>query len=356
MNRASKKKILIVKLSAIGDVIHTLPSLNAIRQRYPEAHITWIVEEAAADFVKGHKALDRVIVSRRKTWIKKFFSTSCLETIKQIYAFVNKVRDTGYDLVIDFQTLLKSGMIVFLSRAKLKTGFDKGMDHMEHSYLFLNRRIPPVNMNHHAVLRSLMLLQAIGIPTEKIVFDLPITCTDRKKAEALLMLNGINGSKPVVVINPVATWETKMWNNTKFALLADRIIKEHHADVVLTGSKKDFPVIYDIVCRMKHKAVNLAGKTTLKILAAIFEKADLAVSTDTGPMHVAAAVGTPVVAVFGPTAPWRTGPFGPGHRIVRAGTWCSPCFKRKCKTTDCMRKISVDQVMGAVCDLGIAQK
>lgn len=342
------KKILIVKLSAIGDVIHTLPSLNAIRKRFPHAHITWIVEEAAADLVNGHKSLDRIIVSRRKTWMKDFFSASCLKTIKQIYAFIKEVRDTKYDLVIDFQTLLKSGIIVFLSRSDNKTGFGKGMEHMEHSYMFLNRRIPPVNMNNHAILRSLMLLKAIGIQSEKIVFNLPVSEKARKKAESLLGLNNADAAKPVVAINPAAKWETKMWDNQKFALLADRLIENHHARVLFTGSNYDFPLICDIINNMKHNAANLAGKTALKTLAAVFEKSDLVVSTDTGPMHVAAAVETPVLALFGPTAPWRTGPYGSMHRVVRTGIECSPCFKRKCKTTACMKLISVDRVMTAI--------
>lgn len=342
------KQILIVKLSAIGDVIHTMPSLNAIRENFPHSHITWIVEEAASDFVKGHKSIDRIIISRRKTWIKDFFSSSCLKTIKQIYTFIKEVRDTKYDLVIDFQTLLKSGIIVFLSRSDHKAGFDKGMEHMEHSYLFLNRRIPPVNMNNHAIARSLLLLRAIGIRSEKIVFNLPVRPRDREKAESLLDLNYINAAKPIIAINPVAKWKTKMWDSQKFALLADRLIEDHHARVLFTGSKKDFPLICDIINSMKNNAVNLAGKTTLKTLAAVFEKADIVVSTDTGPMHVAAAVETPVLALFGPTAPWRTGPYGSIHRVVRADIECSPCFKRKCKTTNCMKQISVDRVMTAL--------
>jgi len=341
------KKILIVKLSAIGDVIHTLPSLNAIRENFPDAHITWIVEEAASDFVKGHKALDRIIISRRKKWIKNIFSTSFLQSIKEIYTFIQEVRDTRYDLVIDFQTLLKSGFIVLLSRGKLKAGFDKGMEHMEHSYLFLNKRIPPVDMNHHAILRSLMLLKSLGITSDKIVFDLPVSHIDRKKAEDLLTRNGVKDSKPVVAINPVAKWKTKMWDNAKFAMLADRLIETCDARVVFTGSKTDFPVVDEIISGMKHQAVNLAGKTTLKMLAAVFETADLVISTDTGPMHVAAAIGTPVVAVFGPTAPWRTGPFGSGHHVIRADIACSPCFKRKCETIACMKEISVDRVFTA---------
>ena len=155
-------KILIVKLSAIGDVIHTLPALNAIRRHYPRAHITWVVEEAAADLLLGHRALDRVIVSRRKRWMKQLKGPERRRAFSEIRAFIRSLRDTRYDVVIDFHALLKSAMLVFLSKAPRKTGFDKGMQHDEHSYLVLNERIPPVDMEVHALTRQLMLAEAAG--------------------------------------------------------------------------------------------------------------------------------------------------------------------------------------------------
>ncbi|MCD6271357.1 MAG: lipopolysaccharide heptosyltransferase I [Deltaproteobacteria bacterium] len=340
--------ILIVKLSAIGDVIHTLPSLNALRKRYPAAKITWLVEEAASDFVKGHRALDRVIVSKRKKWIKGLFSASFLENFHELLNFVKELRDTKYDLIIDFQTLMKSGILVALAKGKRKAGYGKGMEHMEHSYIFLDERIPPVDMNNHAILRNLMLLESLGIKSQKIQYDLPVFEEDREKTADLLKTTGLIVSKPVVAVNPVAKWETKLWDNKKFAKLGDRLVKDYGAEIIFTGSKDDLPVIEDIISHMQTKAANMAGKTTLKMLAAVFEQADLVISTDTGPMHVAAATGTPVVAIFGPTAPWRTGPFGSMHQVVRAELECSPCFKRKCNSVDCMRNISVDQVLSAV--------
>jgi len=329
-------------------VIHTLPSLNALRKRYPAAKITWLVEEAASDFVKGHRALDRVIVSKRKKWIKGLFSASFLENFHELLNFVKELRDTKYDLIIDFQTLMKSGILVALAKGKRKAGYGKGMEHMEHSYIFLDERIPPVDMNNHAILRNLMLLESLGIKSQKIQYDLPVFEEDREKTADLLKTTGLIVSKPVVAVNPVAKWETKLWDNKKFAKLGDRLVKDYGAEIIFTGSKDDLPVIEDIISHMQTKAANMAGKTTLKMLAAVFEQADLVISTDTGPMHVAAATGTPVVAIFGPTAPWRTGPFGSMHQVVRAELECSPCFKRKCNSVDCMRNISVDQVLSAV--------
>lgn len=340
--------ILIVKMSAIGDVIHTLPALNAIRQHYPEARITWLVEEAAYDLVEGHEALDRVLVSKRKRWLKDLRGPGCFKVVKEAYNFLKGLRDTRYDLILDFQALLKSGILIALASGKRKIGFDKGMEHMEYSYLFLNERIPAVDMEHHALVRSMMLLNALGIETHEIEYKLPVSDRDRNRVDDLLERHRLKMGRKLVAVNPMAKWETKLWPENKFAQLADRLIEQIDARIIFTGSPKDRLVIDEIISTMQGRAVNLAGETTLKMLAALYTKTDIVVSTDTGPMHMAAAIGTPVVALFGPTAPWRTGPYGSGHQIVRAELECAPCFKRRCDTCDCMLKISVDRVLDAV--------
>lgn len=348
--------ILIVKLSAIGDVLHTLPAANALRARYPMAHITWVVEAAAAPLVEGHTALDRVLVSRRKQWAADLLSGSRRqEAVREIRSFIRVLRDTRYDLVIDFQQLLKSGAIVALARGGVKAGFGPGMQHMEMSYLFLNRRIPKVSMAHHALSRNLMLLRALGIPASEVVYRLPVDAADHQLVEKALRQAGLTASRRLVAVNPVAQWETKLWPNRRFATLADRLILEYGADIVFTGGPDDHPVVDDIRSRMNEPALDLTGQTTLKTLAALYRRARLVVSTDTGPMHLSAAVGTPVVAVFGSTAPWRTGPFGPGHAVVRLGPQCSPCFKRVCPRGDhlCMAGLEVDVVLEGVKRLGM---
>ncbi len=347
---ACNMNILIVKLSAIGDVIHTLPALNAIRRHDPDAHITWLVEEAAYPLIEGHQAVDRVLVSRRKHWIKTLFTSGTplaerMTSLKEASLFVKALRETRYDLVIDFQQLLKSGVLVWLSRGNRKAGYNKGMEHMEQSHLFLNDRIPPVKMNHHALLRNLMLLNALGIPSDEIVFHLPVRDQDRREVDSLLARHEVNISRrPLVALNPVAKWETKLWSNAKFSALGDRLFDDG-AELVFTGGPEDQDTVQEILRGMKGRAANLVGQTSLKMLAALYEKIDLLVTTDTGPMHLAAAIGTRVVAIFGPTAPWRTGPFGSGHQVIRAGLECSPCFKRQCDTKACMERISVADVL-----------
>ncbi len=340
--------ILIVKLSAIGDVIHTLPALNAVRNYYPNANITWLVEEDAAPLVQGHEALDRVIVSKRKRWLKALRSVSFLKTVQEICGFIKALRDTRYDMILDFQALMKSGILIALARGRRKIGFGKGLEHMEHSYIFINERIPAVDMEIHALSRGMMLLNALGISTNEVEYKLPVSDHDRKKIDEFMKQHGINGLKSLIAINPVARWETKLWTNKKFAEFADMLIDQYDMKIVFTGGIKDYSIIQAITSSMKGRAINFAGKTTLTELAALFEKAALVISTDTGPMHLAAAMGTPVVALFGPTAPWRTGPYGRGHQIITAELECSPCFKRRCETTDCMYQISVDQVLNGV--------
>lgn len=340
-------EILIVKTSAIGDVTHTLPALNALRKKYPQARITWLVEEAAADVVIGHAALDHVLVSRRKKWTRELLGPGFFKTFQKIISFVRELRAIRYDLLIDFQGLLKSGILVGLARAERKVGFGRGMDHAEGSYIFLNEKIPAVDMDIHALDREMMLLKAIGVESEKIEFGFPIGVKDRSVIVSKLLENGIDSDASVAAINPPATWPTKLWDNDKFAEVAQNLLDKGFK-VVFTGGPTDRTAIDDMINKHQLQAVNFAGETTLKELAALYERAELLVTTDTGPMHIAAAVGTPVVAIFGPTAPWRTGPYGKGHQIVRAEIDCSPCLKKECATKECMHVIDADRILGAV--------
>ena len=204
-----------------------------------------------------------------------------------------------------------------------------------------------MNMDQHAVIRELLLLKAIGIECEEVVFALPVTNEQREKIGQLLAAQGIDPAKPLVAINPMTTWKTKHWRNERFARVADQLLEKGMA-VVFSGGPQDMQGIEEIRAAMTGKAATLAGRTSLKDLAALYEMAAVLITTDTGPMHLAAAAGTPVVALFGPTAPWRTGPFGEGHRVLRAEISCSPCLKRQCDRGHvCMEQITVDKVVQA---------
>jgi 3-deoxy-D-manno-octulosonic-acid transferase/heptosyltransferase-1 len=344
--------ILIVKLSAIGDVVHTLPALNALRRHYPNAHITWLVEEAAADLVVGHRAVDRVLISKRQAWLRQLVhGPKRLEALAEIWRFLRQVRDLRYDLILDFQGLLKSGLLIFLAHGRRKIGFGPGMQHQEHSYLFLNQLVPAISMEVHALERGLKLLEAAGVPMGAVVYDLPVRPEDRQRVAAMLAAQGISGNKPLVAINPMTKWDTKNWDNGKFAVLADRLLAAYDVDLVFTGGVSDRADVEKILAAMQGRGANLAGQTSLKELAALYERCRFLVTTDTGPMHLAAAAGIPVVALFGPTAPWRTGPYGERHQVVRLEMACSPCFKRQCEHGACMAHLTVEQVLAAVARL-----
>jgi 3-deoxy-D-manno-octulosonic-acid transferase/heptosyltransferase-1 len=336
--------ILIVKLSAIGDVIHTLPSLNAIRRRFPDAHITWLVEEAASGIVTSHSAVDRVLISDRKRWLKGLLGLSWSRNFCDIFRFLTALRDTRYDVVIDFQGLLKSAVMVGLARGRRKIGYDQTR---EYSYLVLNEKVPPFDMDKHAVFRYLHLAKEVNADTELIEFNVPCGPEHEQHIVSVLQQKGWVG-EAIVAINPIAKWKTKLWTAENFSRVADRLLSELGVFVVFTGAGKDQPEIQNIRSKMCHGSADMSGLTDLKQLAALYGMSHCVITTDTGPMHLAAAVGTPVIALFGPTAPWRTGPFGEGHEIIRGAWSCSPCFKRECEPVKCMEDISPGQVLDAV--------
>ena len=333
--------ILIVKLSAIGDIIHTLPSLAALRQLYPDAHITWVVEEAAADLIKNHPYLDTVLVSRRKRWSKDIRSGQFRQPLTEIRSFIKALRQRYYDLVIDFHGLFKSSIIVFLSRGKRKMGYDSLQ---ELSGLFLNEKIPE-DMNKHAIDRYLDFPRYLGAQVDGAQFVLPSDREAEEKVQILLRKYNLEDKK-FIAINPVALWETKLWSNEKFARLADLINNELQVKVAFTGSEKE--PIEEITSLMTTEKINLGGQTSLPELACLYKKAKMVISTDSGPMHLAAAMGTPVIALFGPTDPARTGPYGSGHAVIRTELPCGPCFLKKCPTKKCMEDISPAQIIAAV--------
>lgn len=361
--------ILIVKLSAIGDVIHTLPSLSALRSCFPGANITWVVEEAASDILLDHPDLDRVIVSGRKRWLTEIRRGRIDGPLREIRSFLGDLRDRRYDLVIDFHGLLKSALIVLISGGKRKLGYDSLQ---ELSGLFYNEKIPE-EMGKHAVERYLDFVRHVAEGKGQACIPKTPTFTvaigereERRVAELLKEASAIlttstkddwktdsggmkKGGGRFVAVNPVALWETKLWEDEKLAELCDRIREELRIGVVFTG--KESAPLERICSKMQTRAVNLGGRTTLRELACLYRHAALLVTTDSGPMHLAAAVNTPVVSLFGPTDPLRTGPYGPGHRVVRKDLSCMPCFRKRCETKRCMKEIGVDEVLMHVREL-----
>lgn len=332
-------KVLIVKLSSIGDVVHTLAALESLSRGFKDkgvkAKIDWLVEEAASSVLKGHPLLNEVIV------VKRGWGKNLAANLKA----VRVLKEKNYDLVLDFQGLLKSGIWVFLSKGKRRVGFSNAR---ELSHLFYNEKLPPYDVEKHAIDRYLDLARYAGGHNGEAVFRLDT----RKASEALkrkLKLKGVYG--PFFVIVARARWATKMWKDDRFVELAKRLVETKKIKAVFAGSPSDKEDLDRMCAAVGTGAINMAGETDLKELFELFRLSKFAVTVDSGPMHIAAVSGVKTVALFGPTAPWRTGPYGNGHEIVRKGLTCSPCFKRECKSPKCMEEITVEDVLKAVDNL-----
>ncbi len=339
-------KVLIVKLSSLGDVVHTLPVLNVLRKGFSNStgpvEIDWLVEEAASGIIMGHPMIDEVIVVRKGGWIN---------SVKDNYQAARTLSKKGYDIVLDFQGLLKSGVWVWLTGGKRRIGFSNAR---EMSHIFLNEKLPAFDPDMHAVDRYMMLARhAVGGAYDEAT-EFPLDIGDVTLAEVREKLKESGVGDDFVTLLPGARWETKLWTAPGFAALARSIKEKLSLDVVLAGSEADLPLTDEIREASGAASVNMAGRTTLMELAGLLSLSRFAVTIDSGPMHIAAAVGTPVVALFGATSPRRTGPYGKGHIIIDKGLSCSPCFMRKCPEPRCMEEIAANEVMEAILNSSLA--
>jgi heptosyltransferase I len=332
-NLSNRPRILLVKLSSFGDVLHALPTLEALRDAYPNAHITWLVEAAYAPLLAGHPALDEVWIAPRLRPVE-FFSGSNPARLRRL---VQQLRSRSFDLVVDVQGLLKSAVWVALARSPRKVGYDKTR---ELSYLALTERVPPFDPEAHAVWRYLNLAHYLGASPTLPRFRLGLDAA----ADLAALIPAAD--RPLAVLHPGARWASKLWPPASWAHLADWF-HGRGFQVAVTGSRADRELVAAIVGQSQAPLLNLAGRTSLAQLAGILRQARIAVTTDTGAMHLAAALGTKVAALFGPTAPWRTGPFGDGHQVVRLGLPCSPCFKRQCPAPRCLNDLYPAMVAAA---------
>lgn len=344
-------RVLIIKLSSLGDIIHCLPSLEAIKMGLPQAQIDWAVEEENAEILEAHPYIDRLIVLRRKAWIKRPWR---LERAG-LTGFFKELRSQFYDLVLDFQGLFKSGLLAGLSKGGRKIGFDRVR---EMAHFFYNEKVPLSTLDQHAVTRYLEIPGYLGINTLKPRFFLPIHQKAIKEADNIFKAMGLTEDNKVhrrVFINPNARWQSKQWPWECFRDLVKGLSSLDY-EVILTGGPNDRIKIADAFQGLGTHIHNAAGRTSLIGLAAMFKRGDCLVTNDSGPMHLAVAVGLPVVALFGPTNPVRTGPFGwqeeeSKSRVLFAKASCSPCYNKACKTRICLSVISVDQVLNAVQDV-----
>ena len=349
------RNILIVRLSAIGDVIHALPCLHALREAFPNAHIGWLVEELSAPLLQGHPELDELFVIPKKRWrahpVRTFFNG-------EQPAMIRRLRRTRWDVAVDLQGLTKSGVPLRLSGARLRIGYGDE-DGRELNKIFTNRRVVPPPEARHVVERNLALLAELGIhvPSDNIHCRFPDFSAER---QALSPFVESLGRPRYIALYPGAGWETKKWPPAHFAslarLLSDpaRAPKAAELPKILIWGPGEESLCREIIDNAHLPAENLttAPPTNLRELAALLQKAAVVVGGDTGPVHLAAALQVPVVGIYGGSDPVRNGPWGSGNRRLLSTTApCTVCWRTRCDQPErilCLHSIVPETVARAV--------
>ena len=338
-------RILIVKLGSIGDIVHTLPSLAAIRRAMPNAEISWVVERRAAEILRDNPILDRLIEVDTKALRRGLVSGETLRAPRQQ---LRQLRASAFDLALDFQGLLKSALIARLSGARRVFGFSKNYLREPASRFLLSKSITP-SKNSHIIRKNLALVSgALGISVSQDADDLafPITTNSSHQAEAQTVELSVGGR--FAILNPGCTWPTKLWGAERYGRLADELWSHHGLPSLVTYGPGEAELANTVLAASvsgKARAVTLS----LKGFYELAKRAQVYVGSDTGPMHLAIAAGTPIVGLFGPTEWWRNGsPRSDDICVERLDIDCrTDCHRRACSKWICM-DIEVSRVLQAV--------
>ena len=330
--------ILIVKLSAIGDVIHALPVAPALKKCFPQAKLTWIVEQPAYDLLTNNPYIDEIIIFEKARF------RSFAGFLQHAPGLISTLRQHRFDLVLDLQGLFKSAAISFLSGAPQRLVYCNAREFSDK----IGRMICGTNSNGHIVEQYLDVARELGCTIDAPEFTINIGEKEAALTIAISKQAGLDLTKPFVVLIPGTNWPNKCWPTDKFAQLSDTLFASGLIPVFV-GGNADKTAVNEIICKTDILPINLIGKTSLKQLAFIMKHAQAVVAGDTGPMHLAAALNTPVIALFGPTDPRRNGPYGAGHTILTTTRSCQGCWRRKCPDgKDCLADINAGEVFDAV--------
>ncbi len=363
LRHLSAARILLIKPTALGDVVHTVPVLVKLRRRFPEAQIDWLITPENAELVRAHPALSRVVLFDRRG-----FQRQRLKALRDTARMLAGLRRTRYDLVIDLHGQLRSAAFTIATGAPVRIGFDRPIRRVpnatprhgwagarELSWLAYNRRLPIPTLNVHAIDRYLWLGEILGFDESPIEPKLHLPVEAEEQARTLMREHALTPQN-LAVLAPGTMWETKHWRVEGFATVAQKLT-EHGQAVVVVGTEKERGLARRIQAECAT-AIDLAGKTTPAELAALLRNARVCVTNDSGAMHIAVAMETPVVAIFGPTDPVQVGPYGHPGNVVRADLPCSPCNLRRLAQCPydlkCMREVSAEQVWAKV-DAVLAQ-
>jgi len=310
--------VAIVRLSALGDVVHGLPVATVLRARMPGARITWIVERRHGTLLRGHRAIDEVVYTDTQRWRRARQPHDVIDAARGLGTVIRRLRDARFDVAIDLQGLLKSGVVTALTRAPIRIGFDAAHCR-EMSGMFTNRHVSPPS-TRHVVDQNLALLSALDIRhDDEARFDLPIDLDAETRADEFFSASGLKPHDRVVVLNPGAGRPAKRWPPAAFGELARRLTEHGAAKIVVVWGPGERDLARRIVETSASDDAMEAPPTDVQGLLAILRRASVMVSGDSGPLHLAAAVGVPCVGLFGPTSAQRNGPYGTIHRTIQSG-------------------------------------
>lgn len=332
-------KILIVKLSSIGDVIHTLPALAELRRHFPSAELAWVVERSSAQLLRDNPALDHLIEIDTRAWRRRWLTP---ETWQQVTSLVARLRRYRFDLGFDFQGLFKSGLVLLLARARRRIGFETACLREKASRVCLTEQVP-VSDEVHVIEKNLELVRALGIRTSG-TYEFPLSLSDQDREVVERALTAL-GVKDFAILNPGGNWKGKRWSPPGYAAIAEYLSRTFGLVSLVTHAPDEVGVAHEVAEGAPRSAIPFP--CTLKQLAVLADRAALFVGGDTGPLHLAAARRTPIVAIFGPTPGRRNGPFSPEDVVVQDPQARPRAYYRR-RDDDHYINVSVDQVKDAI--------
>jgi lipopolysaccharide heptosyltransferase II len=354
------KKILIVRLSSLGDVIQTLPLPTALRQSFPRAKIGWAIDAELISAIAGHRDVDYIHSCPRSGWLKAASNPWNWPRIRRdLYAFAGAIEAVGYDVAIDAQGLLMSAVLPFMAHIGRRVGFAhrREMSHLFYTEKYVSKQ-QYFDPQYPHFQHMLALVRAIGGDTSEHEMVLPETAPHVRAALDVTLDRAFANRKPLIALAPGATWSSKRWPENYWLELLEMILSETSANVVLIGSQSEARLAAELSQgggkRVGPRVLNLVAKTTLPELYALLERVPIVIAAETAPLHVAGAARcTHLIGIYGPTPGGRAGPLGsPDIKLLCAEPrlHCQPCQQRRCRygTNQCMRNVAPADVFAAV--------
>ena len=310
--------IALVKLSSLGDVVHALPVAAALRARLPHARLSWIVERREAALLTGNAILDAVVPVDTRGWRRALAPVDLARAGRGLSELARDLRAARFDVALDLQGLLKSGLLTAATRAPLRIGFAPALCRERWSALLTNRHVTPPATARHVVEQYLALLEPLGVRPAAIEFPLPRNAAAEARADAFFVRSGVKPSDRLVALLPGAGRADKRWPADRFAALAARLTAESGASVLVVWGPGEHDTAKAIVDSARDGRALLAPTSSIEELVALLWRAAVVVGGDTGPLHLAAALGVVCVGLYGPTAAERNGPWGQVRRALQS--------------------------------------